>query len=483
MNYALFALKPSNPLKGFTLISLITCTLGLFTHKSHADLQRELDSFFGEMSNTTYPGVFETQRRGVISGGRYTTKSRIFNENLVSFAPPSWKGGCGGIDMFNGSFSFISSTQITQLLRQVAANAKGYAFQLALDNVCPDCSKHIEAFQKKIQALNQHLGNSCQLAQGIVNDATSAFELKGKTDASIAATRTGLVKDVFSSREETQTGRSPEEELGEAELLTRELIGNIVWQQLKKQGTKNWFTQGDDALLETMMSLTGTIIRKPPMDDPNTPGDSRDKEKTLPLITKPAKTGILKAMLEGGKTTVYQCDTKDNCYNPSEQQITLKGLGKQVENMLLGTGTSPGIIAKFASNQGKLNTRERAFMANLPAGAGSIVRNLAVLSEDASQIFTLTASNAIALTMVYTTAEELFRATLLVINQSKSPHKPMAIRLISDSQDRIRGDYKELRAQYGDISELITHYNSLLDNLRKQRYARNTLNTPKSTQE
>ncbi len=154
----------------------------------------------------------------------------------------------GGIDMFNGSFSFVSAEQIVQLLRQVAANAKGYAFQLALDNVCPDCSKHIEAFQKKIQALNQHLGNSCQLAQGIVNDATSAFELKGKTDASIAATTTGLVSDVFGSREETETGRSPEEELGEDELLRRELIGNIVWQQLKKQNARAWFTYGDDAL-------------------------------------------------------------------------------------------------------------------------------------------------------------------------------------------------------------------------------------------
>ena len=156
-----------------------------FPSLSHAGLQDELDSIFSSMSNTTSPGVFKTQRRGVLSGGRYTEKTKIFNENLISFAPPSWKGGCGGIDMFNGSFSFVSSEQIVQLLRQVAANAKGYAFQLALDNVCPDCSKHIESFQKKIQALNQHLGNSCQLAQGIVNDVTSAYEMKGKTDASI----------------------------------------------------------------------------------------------------------------------------------------------------------------------------------------------------------------------------------------------------------------------------------------------------------
>ena len=35
----------------------------------HAGLQEKMDSMFGEMSNITNPGVFETQRRGVISGG------------------------------------------------------------------------------------------------------------------------------------------------------------------------------------------------------------------------------------------------------------------------------------------------------------------------------------------------------------------------------------------------------------------------------
>lgn len=32
----------------------------------------------------------------------------------------------------------MNADQIVQLMRAVAANAKGYAFQLALDNVFPD---------------------------------------------------------------------------------------------------------------------------------------------------------------------------------------------------------------------------------------------------------------------------------------------------------------------------------------------------------
>ncbi|WP_201443238.1 conjugal transfer protein TraH, partial [Vibrio vulnificus] len=73
-----------------------------------------------------------------------------------------------------GSFSFSNAKHLVMTMRSVAANAKGYAFQLALYNVFPDGAKWMENFQKKLQELNQHLANCCQLAQEIVNDASSA---------------------------------------------------------------------------------------------------------------------------------------------------------------------------------------------------------------------------------------------------------------------------------------------------------------------
>ncbi|MDN4704685.1 conjugal transfer protein TraH [Vibrio parahaemolyticus] len=48
----------------------------------------------------------------------------MYEQNLVSFTPPSWKAGCGGVDMFGGSFSFINAEQLVTMMRAVAANAK-----------------------------------------------------------------------------------------------------------------------------------------------------------------------------------------------------------------------------------------------------------------------------------------------------------------------------------------------------------------------
>jgi len=47
----------------------------------------------------------------------------------------------------------------------------------------------------------------------------------------------------------------------------------------------------------------------------------------------------------------------------------------------------------------------------------------------------------------------------------------------------VRNDYQELRSQYGDVADLIEHYNNMLDNLRKQRYVLSSLTTPQRTQE
>jgi conjugative transfer pilus assembly protein TraH len=75
-------------------------------------LQSQMDSVFDSMINVTRPGVFEGQRRGVVSAGSVYVRNKIVDTNVVTFVPPSWKGGCGGIDFFGGGL-FPSLTQIS----------------------------------------------------------------------------------------------------------------------------------------------------------------------------------------------------------------------------------------------------------------------------------------------------------------------------------------------------------------------------------
>lgn len=343
-------------------------------------LKSEMDALFNEMSNVTQPGVFETQRRGVLAGGRYTTKTRIFNENLVSFTPPSWKAGCGGVDLFGGSLSFVNAEQIVTLLRSVAANAKGYAFQLALDNVFPDGAKWIENFQKKIQQLNQYLGNSCELAQGLM-DGNGASELIKNKATQIRTTTSGLFDDVFSATQEqggpSATGQERDNNFDEY----KKHIGNIVWKQLKKNNVNGWFTYGDTVLLESIMSLTGTVTIGDAVPDSH----PTINNETNPVHYLPGNKIQLTDLINGlVNKDIYSCGSDtESCLTAGVagsglKKISLPGIKKQIEGMLLGSSSGVGMVNKFASNTGELSDIEKNFLANLPVGTGTIVRNLSV---------------------------------------------------------------------------------------------------------
>ena len=104
-------------------------------------LQSELNELFGNISNYTQPGIYESTRRGVLAGGGAQIRSRRMNIQLIAFEPPNIKAGCGGIDIFLGSFSYINLDQFISFLRAIAANAAGYAFQMALTRILHEPQK------------------------------------------------------------------------------------------------------------------------------------------------------------------------------------------------------------------------------------------------------------------------------------------------------------------------------------------------------
>lgn len=425
-------------------------------------LQAQMDKLFNEMSNTTDPGIYESQRRGALAGGRYTVKTRIFDEPLVSFSPPSWKAGCGGVDLYGGSLSFINADQIVQLLRSVAANAKGYAFQLALDNVFPDGAKWIENFQKKVQALNQHLGNSCQLAQGIVNDLSSGYDSKYKTDASITATTKGLYEDFFAANTE-KDGKTPAKSIKDNDPDTyKDMTGNIVWKQLKQNNASSWFVYGDESLLEAIMSVTGAIVI----------GDlvGESGNETSPIVTLP-KILSLSDLVNGGTIKSYSCDgDTEGCSSPTMTTITIDGARNQISDILLGTTSSPGVINKYVMNVAP-NDQEKAFLSNLPSGAGGMIRTLSALSPDTARRFAEDVSDSIAVAMMYDVTEEFFKASLLALSNSDSAYAKPTEELLLSSREQIKVELESLTSVYGKISDITERYSRIIEVTEKQKYS------------
>ncbi|RRW40700.1 conjugal transfer protein TraH [Pseudomonas luteola] len=453
-----------------SLASLLPCAA------QAGGLQDQMDNLFNSMSNATDPGVFETQNRGAIAGGRFISKNPTMNVNFANLEIPSWKAGCGGVDLFGGSFSFINADQFVQLLRSVAANATGYAFQLALSNVFPDGAELLSELQARIQSLNQMMGNSCQLAQGVVNDSVGAMGYKMDNDVRTSATITGTMTDFFASLSESD-GTSARASLKQANPDEyRKKMGNIVWKELKNNRVDLWFSTAssgsggsggslDQALLEAFMSMTGTVIVGEGSDD-----DS-NIAKTLPgnLVT-------LQDLIEGGTVKVYDCGSDvDNCAmdgNSPTKTVTLTGLRTKINETFLGNdSTSIGLIQKYGlGGEGvTATTQEQAVSASIGI-TGGLINRMAVSSPEAARSFVSDVSGAMALGMLERTARQMITASQAALATSQNSYANLAHQRLSESLRTLDSEAQSLRGQYGNLSDIVAKATANQEVVEKNRY-------------
>ena len=90
------------------VIALLAC---LAAQSASATVSQDLDNFFngiGLTSNTTNPAAFESQAAGFFGGGSLYARNQVRQYQLVQLDLPSYRAGCGGIDLFTGSLSFLS---------------------------------------------------------------------------------------------------------------------------------------------------------------------------------------------------------------------------------------------------------------------------------------------------------------------------------------------------------------------------------------
>lgn len=251
-----------------TKLSLfIACFISTSSFAGDAGMSEWFNSM-GGYGNVTQGGAFKGQTMNVYTGGGAFYRTPTKSYQLATFDPPRMSAGCGGIDLYSGSFGFMNGEQIVQSLQGITNAAPGYLFSLALENVAPHIASQMKFWRDQLTKLNQLNINSCELATGAV-DATvgKMFEKQNGNDAKLAAKFTGMVDDFsgawskFQSNNQSQkdaidnarnnaaTPQSEKDDLAP---------GNIIWRALsdiKRNGQP--IPQEDKELI---MSLVGTVI-------------------------------------------------------------------------------------------------------------------------------------------------------------------------------------------------------------------------------
>ena len=168
-----------------------------------ANVGDSMDRFMDDMgaaANVTGPTAFEGQSAGYYSMGNVWTRFPQKTTNIANLQLPRARAGCGGIDIFAGSFSFINASEMVALLKAVANNAVGFAFSLAIDTICPECNKIMQEFSQKAQLMNELSINSCEMAQGLVGGVWPQGDLADKAICEAIGNSTGIFTDYAAAK-------------------------------------------------------------------------------------------------------------------------------------------------------------------------------------------------------------------------------------------------------------------------------------------
>jgi len=318
---------------------LIIVFFFLLASSAYADINSDLNSFFnglGVVTNTTAPHAYQGQQAGYYSGGSIFSRNTVRSVQLVQVDLPSFRAGCGGIDLFAGGFSYINNDQLVALMRNVMNNAKGYAMLLALEEVTPqigNINKFLTDLSNKVNSMNI---NSCETAESLVGGVWPRTRAAQQQVCQDIGSNTGIFDDWAKARQGCTSDNldynfDSTMKAGASNPLYKNMVldnGNIAWRALKA----NNLISGDQQFAELLMSLSGSIIIQKS-------GSGKSSVTHISNLDSLAdNSSLLKAILYGDKATIYKCDETNECLNPTKQTVQISensSLKTQVEKLLL----------------------------------------------------------------------------------------------------------------------------------------------------
>lgn len=312
MNISLLGARLKLTVASFAL--MVFCAL-LFSNSAHAKLSDELEGMF---ANVTSAGNFQTTLRSGWAGGGIGIRGPIKNINIIAFDPPRLSAGCGGIDFFGGSFSFINSEQLIALFRSIAMNAVGVAFKAAIDAINPALGAIMQDFQAIVQAMNIGNANTCAIASSIVNSAASYMGIESTTKSAVVGEKTALGRfaDTLASYTDgwfTDSQKSTKEAAADQKFAE---VGNWTWKALGRSHVADTLPDpitGENnakANKEFVMSVIGTRIVG---TQPNTSSSTSDGRSATLADSNHPPTIVLSILKKGPQKDSSQVIEKMRC--------------------------------------------------------------------------------------------------------------------------------------------------------------------------
>jgi conjugative transfer pilus assembly protein TraH len=348
---------------------------------------------WGGRVNVTDPGAYNAQTRGFIIGGSLSARVPRTSLQPFSWKEPYIKAGCGGIDIFGGSFSFINAEQFTQFLQAIGQNALGYAFSLGLEAVCPTCNATISKLRQYMNDMNKYGMDSCMAAKALVNTAGDAMNLWDMK--SCEADKGAIANGGYDHVAGYLTCAAGSEGEVRQQLRDNSLLRSTNYNQEKRKGApKDSSThqalkqfQLTPAERQEIMSLIGTWY-------------TRSDEGSTCLYARPTLT--LAELVEGGSVKLLKCGTggfgdSEICEDVTTEESSLDGYAKKASD------TMKAIYEKIKKDpEEALSDDEKRFVNAVPIPAiGAMLRSVSKESPDLAKALIDLSSELVGATLAW----------------------------------------------------------------------------------
>lgn len=287
-------------------------------HAQDSGLGGELRNFWertGGGMNVTRPQAYQGQMGGYVTMGSLFVRTQPRNTGVMQIQLPAVRAGCGGIDIFGGSFSFISREEMILLMEGIMQNAAAFAFELALESLSPAVAEQVAKLRDLLQEVNAMNINSCEAGQTLVGSLWPKMDGASQHICQTVGSMNGRFADAVARRHGCGVEGQQNSTLAEAEGPLADQVPiniNYAWRAVKK----NAFLASNPRIGELFMSMTGTIITTAPANDNQGP-----RHRTIaPRAYSPE---LLKALVDGGTIPILRCDELERCLNPTWTNLTL----------------------------------------------------------------------------------------------------------------------------------------------------------------
>jgi len=312
---------------------------------TQADVATDLTNFVnsvGGAATSTPASIYQGQSRGYINGGRIFARVPQRTVQPVAFRAPKFTAGCGGIDAFGGSLSFISASELVNTLKAIGSSAGSYALMLGLRTISSQIANTMEKTFDWLQENTISSINSCEEAASLLSGLGGAMGINDREkNLCIIRHMETSGSSYTEAKNDCGPGGDTKSDINSAEARQLSFVeGNLVWRILD---STNMFASDND-MKRLAMTLTGTIVKRQVKvvggvettvsNDP----DSQSKSDVFPSLML-TDDGLLDALLYGASVTRYGCADSMSGANGC-REVETEAWTLTADNSLVGRTTT-----------------------------------------------------------------------------------------------------------------------------------------------